>query len=274
MSLLRSVWIPGLPQLLHAQKSPSWGQLSEAMTTVGREIREWGPERMVFYSSQWISVLGTSYQAQPRPKGVHVDENWHEWGDLAFDFPVDSEFSTALALETEKTGYPARTVNYEGFPIDTGTIVGLRFLDPEGKIPVSLVSSWVYADSAMAKNLGAIARKVIDRSGKKTLIVCSSLLTTRFFTDEIDPIEDRVSSKSDDEWNRKILGGFESGSLAQVSTMAKAFTAETATDMQFNAFHWLHGVWGEEPLQGRVLSYGPVWGTGAAVVTLTTKGKT
>jgi len=272
MTRLRSVWVPGLPHLFHPERSNAWKKLNESMTALGEEIQAWNPDLIVLYSSQWISVLGTSYQAQPRPKGVHVDENWHEWGDLAFDFPVDGKLSEAIMKETEAAGYPARTVNYEGFPIDTGTIVALQFLDPKGKVPVSLVSSWVYANSHSANALGAAARRAVDKSNQKTLVVACSLLTTRYFTEEINPGEDRVSSEIDDQWNQRILGYFETGALAEIAKLAESFTKETVTDMQFNAFHWLNGFWGETPVQGRVAAYGPLWGTGAAVAELIPKG--
>ncbi len=274
MSKIRSAFVPGLPQLLPPEKSEPWKKLNQAMTTLGQEVQNWGPDRIVLYSTQWMSVLGTSYQAQSRPKGVHVDENWHEWGDLAFDFPVDANLSMALVKETEALGYPARTVDYEGFPIDTGTIVALKFLNPLGKIPVSLVSSWVYADAKSSHALGGAARRVIDRSGLKTLVVASSLLTTRYFTDEISPSEDRVSSPSDDQWNQKILGLVETGSLSEIAALAPQFTIEAAVDMQFNGFHWLNGFWGNTQVEGRVVAYGPLWGTGAAVLEIKAKGDT
>jgi hypothetical protein len=40
--------------------------------------------------------------------------------------------------------------------------------------------------------------------------------------------------------------------------------------MGFKAFAWLMGTLGTPKLPGNILAYGPVWGTGAAVVEYTT----
>src|SRR5205823_3285712 len=128
------------------------------------------------YSTQWLSVLGTSFQAHPHPKGLHVDENWYALGDLPFDFKTDSVLAESFASGVAAVGMPTKTVNFDEFPIDTGTIVALRLLDPKGTVPVSIVSSWVYADGAKSREIGRTMREEIERSGKRAFVIaCSSL---------------------------------------------------------------------------------------------------
>src|SRR4051812_8804859 len=82
-------WIPGLPHVLHPQKCAQWQAHHQALTRLKQEIDQIKPDAVMIYSTQWISVLGTSFQALPNPKGVHVDENWYELGDLPFDLKID-----------------------------------------------------------------------------------------------------------------------------------------------------------------------------------------
>ena len=90
--ILKAAWTPGLPHVLNGEKSLSWKKLAEGYTKLGQRISELKPDVLVIYSTQWLSGLGTSFQTQPNPKGVHVDENWYELGDLPYDFKSDAEF--------------------------------------------------------------------------------------------------------------------------------------------------------------------------------------
>jgi 2-aminophenol/2-amino-5-chlorophenol 1,6-dioxygenase subunit alpha len=262
-------WVPGLPHLLAKEKSAQWLKVSEAMENLKERIDRAKPDVLVVFSTQWLSVLGTSFQAHPNPNGVHVDENWHELGDLPFNFVSDSELARSAAEEVSRLGLPARTVNFDDFPIDTGTIVGLTYLNCGAKpVPVLVCSAWVYADRTKARQIGEAVGKAIESSGKRAFVLASSLLSARYFTDEIALSEDRISAVADDEWNRQCLGAMEAGQWNIVEKMQSTTPPGFVFDMQFSAFHWLRGVMGGESYRGRVLHYGPIWGTGAAVVEL------
>ncbi len=264
--LLRGVWVPGLPHILHPEKSAHWEMHYQAMKNLAENVSAQKPDVLIVYSTQWISVLGTSFQTHPHLKGVHVDENWYELGDLHFDFKTDPRLSESFAKGVEESGLPTKVVSYDQFPVDTGTIVALNFLNPNAQTPVCLVSSGVYCDSAASFKIGKIMHSRLKSAGKKGIFVASSLLSARYFTQNINPKEDRIRDERDGVWNRKILALLESGNLKEVEECAATFRRESVPDMQFNAFHWLSGTLSQNPVKGRVLSYGPIWGAGAAVV--------
>lgn len=263
--IVGAAWVPGLPFILNSEKSAQWKGLATGLEALSTHIKELKPEVLVFYSTQWLSVLGTSFQVQPNPKGTHVDENWYEWGDLEFNFKTDPKLGETFASSVAKLGMPTKTVNFEEFPIDTGTLVALKTLNSKNEYPVSIVSSWVYADAQKTESIGKAMAEAVEASGKKAFFIASSLLTTRFFTEEIAPGDDKISHAEDDIWNKKVLSIFESGNLAQGKAVATEFARSRPVDMQFNAFHWLSGVMQHQKWTGQVLAYGPQWGAGAAV---------
>lgn len=264
--IIGAAWIPGLPFILQPEKSTKWATLTRGMETLASHLKALQPDGIVIYSTQWFSVLGTSFQTRAHVKGLHVDENWYEWGDLPFDFKCDKNLSEQFAVVVSGKGFPTKTVDYEEFPIDTGTIVASRFLKQAGDFPVSIVSSWVYADAEKSRNIGQAMQEVIELSGKRIFVVASSLLSTRYFTEEIQPGEDRISREEDDVWNQKILKVFQKGNLGERDPVAASYAKSVPVDMQFNAFHWLSGILSKQVFHGEVLAYGPQWGTGAAVV--------
>ena len=56
------------------------------------------------------------------------------------------------------------------------------------------------------------------------------------------------------------------GKNAAVLSLSSEYAHAAVADMGFKAFAWLMGVLGTPESKGQVLAYGPIWGTGAAVV--------
>jgi 2-aminophenol/2-amino-5-chlorophenol 1,6-dioxygenase alpha subunit len=258
--------VPGLPHLTSNKQVESWEAIRRGLRQAGEQIKNLRPDVLVLYSTQWISVLGHSFQTNPHPHGLHVDDNWYDLGDFPFDLHVDAAVSARAAEIAAVSGLATKTVNYEGFPVDTGTLVALRFVNPDNSIPIVVVSCNIYAGQEDSLTLGKAVGQAVRESGKRAVIIACTGLSGRFFTEEIDPRTDRVSRSEDDEWNRHVLGLIEQGKNAEVLALSGEYAQAAVADMGFKAFAWLMGVLGTPTSSGKILAYGPLWGTGAAVV--------
>lgn len=269
--ILKAYIVPGQPHpLLAPDRNPGWASLRRSYEAVGREIERSGAELMLIYSTQWFSVIGHLFQVDPRPKWTLVDQNWYEFGEIPYEFRVDPEFGKLYARLCKEHGMQAAPVAYHGFPIDTGTVVALKLLNPNNVVPASVVSCNIYAEREETRALGFAARAAIEAYGKKTIVVVVTNLSNRYEVAEIDPADDRISSQKDDEWNRKILEMLGEGRLEDVAQVARDFAREANADMGFKAIWWLGAVMGEHNrYDGKVWDYQPVWGTGNAIVELT-----
>lgn len=256
--------VPGLAPLAVGADVGPWAELRRAYREAARAIERLRPDVLVVWSSQWISVLGHLYQALPNPKGVHVDENWHAMGDFPFDVTVDVDLVRAAVTATEAKGLQARGVAYEGFPLDTGTLVATHFLN-EARRPLACVSCNIYASADEERTLGAAAAEAVAGLGRRAVAICVSGLSGHVATRDVDPREDAVPPE-DDAWNRRILDAIATGENARAESMAGAFAREAGADMMFKGFSWLMGAVGRPEARGRVLGYGPLWGSGAAIV--------
>ena len=269
--ILKAYIVPGQPHpLLAPEKNPGWASLRRNYEAVGREIAKSGAELLLVYSTQWFSVIGHLFQVDPRPRWTLVDPNWYEFGEIPYEFRIDPNFGKLYASLCKEHGMQAATVAYHGFPIDTGTVVALKLLNPDNAIPASVVSCNIYAEREETRALGFAGRAAIDAYGKKTVVVCVTNFSNRYEVAEIDPSNDRISSQKDDEWNRKLLEMFGEGRLEDVAQVARDFAREANADMGFKAIWWLGAVMGEHnKYDGKVWDYQPVWGTGNAIVELT-----
>lgn len=261
--------VPGYPHpLLKPQGNISWMNIRKAYEEVARQLEELKVERILYYSTQWFSILGHQIQAHPRPKWVHVDQEFHELGSIPYAFQGDVAFSQLYEQCGLKRKLHIRTTAYDGFPIDTGTIVANKLLNPQN-LPISAISCNLYADRAETIVLGKAARDAIAQSGKRTAVIAVTSLSNRLHTKIVADQDDHVSSQMDDEWNYKILELLNEGRLEDVSQLARTFSHQAHADNKLKAIWWLAAVMGQNNrYQGAVHAYGPIYGSGSAVVSL------
>ena len=201
-----------------------------------------------------------------------MDDDFHYLGSMPYKFKMDTEFAEKFRECAESRGLQSRTVAYDGFPIDTGSIVALKLLNPDNKIPACIVSSNMYANRAETIVLGKSARDAIASQGKKAVVVVVSSLSNRMFTEHIEPAEDRIHSAKDDEWNKKILEFFGDGRLEDLSQLSREIHGQIRVQkvVAYKPAWWMSATMGQHNnYTGEVLSYEALHGSGGAVVVLT-----
>ena len=262
--------VPGLPHpLLAPQASPHWGAVRAGFDAARAKLEASDAEIIVVYSSMWASILGHQMQADPNPEWVHVDELFHALGSIPYKFRIDAEFAERWRDAALARGLAARTVSYTGFPIDTGSVVALKLLNPDNRLPAAIVSSNIYSDRAETVVLGKATRDAIG--SRKAAIVVVSTLSNRIFTDWIDPLDDRIHSPKDDEWNRKLLEFLGAGRLEDTAQLSREIHKQIRIHkvVSFKSLWWMSAVMGQHNrYRGQVHAYAPVYGTGSAVVSL------
>jgi 2-aminophenol/2-amino-5-chlorophenol 1,6-dioxygenase alpha subunit len=268
--IVKGYIMPGMPHVMLPAGSTSRRELREACHVAGANAQEARPDVLVIFSTQWVSVLGHLVQARSNPTGLHVDENWYDLGNLPYDFRTDLELAHKTIDLGTAAGLQVRPVDYEGFPVDTGTLVALNFLNPRNEIPVVCLSCNIYSGREEELRLGQAAADAVRALGRRAVVVASTGLSGHYFTREITDDEDRIVSEEDDVENRKLLNLITTGKVTDAMDMVSDYAAKTGADMQFKSYYWLMGAIGfggvSRKISGKVLGYGSIWGSGAAVV--------
>lgn len=271
--ILSGYILPGLPQILLApEKNMGWGKLRRAYEEVRVEIAQAEADLLVIYSTYWPSILGHQIQALPEPEFVHVDDEFHDLGSIAYKFRIDYQFAESYRQCCEKRGLKARTVAYKDFPIDTGSVVALKLLNPENQIPAVIVSSNIYADRAETLILGQACADALSQSNKRAVALTITSMSNRLHSKWIAPEEDHISSLKDEEWNLKFIDFLKEGRLEDASQLSRQFHKEARVNKvnNFKPIWWLSALMGQSNnYEGKLFEYQPVWGTGAALIGLT-----
>lgn len=240
--------------------------MAEAMKKAGKSLAESAPDTLIVYSTQWIAVLDQLWQTRPHLEGVHVDENWHEYSDLPFSIDIDTELAESAVAATNKAGIKSKGVNYDQFPVDTGTIVVANFLNPGNRIPLVITANNVYHDWKRTEEIGQIAVEQAAKLNRRVAIAAVGGLSGSIFRHEIDVGSDHIAVEEEDSWNRKILKLMENGDVEALVDVCPQYAAEAKVDMGFKHLAFLLGAIGGDFSGATVHGYGPLYGAGGAVV--------
>ncbi|MEN0066855.1 MAG: hypothetical protein AAGA48_32285 [Myxococcota bacterium] len=267
------VLVPGLPHpLLCPEKSAGYTRLREGFEAARQHVLAQKPDVLLVYSTMWPSVIGHQIQAHPTPEWVHVDELFHDLGSIPYQFRIDAAFADTLAKAGTERGLHMRTVAYHGFPIDTGSVVALKLLNPDNAIPAVIVSSNVYADRGETIVLGKACRDAASAAGRRVAVIVVGTLSNRLFTDWIDPSEDRIHSAKDEEWNAKLLEFLGEGRLEDAAQLSRVVHQQIRVPkvQNFKSFWFWSAAMGQHNrYRGEIFAYEALVGTGGAVVALT-----
>jgi 2-aminophenol/2-amino-5-chlorophenol 1,6-dioxygenase alpha subunit len=239
---------------------------------VRKQIAKTDAEVLMIYSTYWPSVIGHQIQARPNPEWVHVDDEFHALGSIPYKLKIDSALAKTYVQCAKNRKLQARAVDYNGFPIDTGSVVVSKLINPDNRFSEVIVSSNVYADRAETLVLGKAGRDALEKQGKKAVAIVVTSLSNRLHEKHVEPKDDHIHSLKDQEWNQKFLEFLEAGRLEDVSQLSRQFHREARVNKvaNFKPFWWLAAIMGQNNLYtGRGLEYQPIYGSGAAVVELT-----
>lgn len=266
MSIVARVFVSAAPQLLQPDLNADYQKLIDGCQRLQQEFESLGVERILYWSTQWLSVLGQLYQAGSDLRGVHVDENWHASCELPFDFVVDRDLSAALNTAGESAGFPGQCVDYADFPVDTATIIADRILNPH-RLPVSMVACNVYCNGDQTRKLSSALSQVLEKDSKKTAVVAVSLLTTSYHTVSIDVREDHVRGESEHKFIDGFIAAVENGSWLDLNRILDHDVKSVRTDMGLKAVDWLRGTMPEQTFAEpwRVFAKSPLYGASGIV---------
>lgn len=265
MPVVSAFLTAGSPLPLLRPDNPPWAPIHAAYQAAGKALAASKPDVIALYSTQWIAVLDALWQTRPNSAGMHVDENWHEFGDLHYDIKADLELSAAVIESTPAFGVRSKPVDYDAFPVDTGTIVANHYLN-QSNIPLVIAANNLYHDWEITGKLAESVVTEADKLGRRVAFVGVGGLSGTIFREEIDIATDHIASPEDDQWNQKMLGLLEQGDMDAIRATAPEYAGAARVDMGFKHLAWILAGLGGSFKDATVHGYGPSYGSGAAVV--------
>lgn len=260
--------VSGSPLLALARDEPAYDELRRGYARLARDLDELQPDTLVIYSTRWYAVLDQLWQARPRVTGLHVDENWHELGEMRYDMTTDVSLARACSRAAQRAGIHSKLVDYAGFPIDSGTLTAQALANPESAFPSLVVANNLYHDAERTRTLGEIVAAQAAVQGKRVVVLAVGELSGSQFRDGRPLSGDALAGNTDDEWNRRILKLIVARDLDELQRQLPDYLTHAKADMGFKHFSFALGALGGRLGATEVYAYGPQYGSGAAVVRL------
>jgi ABC-type branched-subunit amino acid transport system permease subunit/aromatic ring-opening dioxygenase catalytic subunit (LigB family) len=260
--------LPASPLLLLQKNEPRYAQLVAAMERVARDLEDLEPDTLVIYSTRWFAVLDQLWQGRARMAGLHVDENWHELGEIRFDVTTDVSLARACVRAAQRAGIASKLVDYAGFPIDSATLTAHALVNPQGLVPTLVVANNLYHDFERTRALGQLAAAQVAAQSKRAVVLALGGLSGSEFRTQRGFSEDAIASATEDDWNRRILELLKNQDLEELMRQLPDFIAQARADMGFKHFAFALGALGGRLGRTETYAYGPQYGSGAAVVRL------
>ncbi len=178
-SLLGSVIVPHTPRMGDQPKAPDFVRgLIDGLRETGEEIRALKPDVLVLNTAHWVTTFNWYITSHERHRGRCIaDEAPDIFPAIAYDTPGDPAMARAMAEEIGATGCPAIAQDVAEFKWDYGAGVPLKYLDPEGTIPVVLVGTCLMADLDECMAAGAAVVRAAEKLGRSLVFVSSSALS-------------------------------------------------------------------------------------------------
>ncbi len=263
MAVVAAFLVPGNPLPLLKPGNPPWKPLLGGFARAAEVLAAARPDVLLVYSTQWIAVLDQLWQTRAHTHGVQVDDNWYAHGDLPVDLRVDVALAEACIAGCAAIDVRAKGVDYDGFPIDSGTIVADTLLN-RGRVPLVIAANNVYHDFAAVERLAAMAVGAATEQGKRVAVVAVGGLSGAYFDTDIDLADDRIRHDADDAANRGFLAALAGGADSARAALGD-YAAAAHPDMGMKHLAWIFGATGGFT-GATTLGYGPTYGAGAAVV--------
>ena len=179
MTIELSLLVPHVPSMCHKESVPEFQQhMADAMEQLGEQLKQSKPDAIVLVSCHWPSTFFHYVDATPVHKGILTA---FEAPDLIKDVPYsflgDTELANELVQAAEQKDLAVVGVDDPYFVWDYGSVVPLRYLNPDGNIPVVNLSVTLAASLEETYKWGTVIKEVLQKSEKRIVFIASGALS-------------------------------------------------------------------------------------------------
>ncbi len=260
-----------------ATGSGAWKPLLDGYSSLRESLDAKDYDVIIVHTPHWKTVVGHHFLGVPHFKSLSVDPIFPNLFRFNYDLNVDVELAEAIANEAAGRGLTTTMMRNPDFRVDYGTITSCHLAHPGWDKPVVVISSGrpyfyysnEYGDAEMMA-LGEATLAGVQRLGRKALLLASTSLSHRHFTDEPEDPEDprfeSIYNPNQRAWDDRIMALIESGDSRQILAEMPDFIEQSVSECKDGSFTWLLAALGIPSYPGRIHGYGSVIGTGNAVV--------
>lgn len=260
--------IPGSPLPLLQPGARAFRPIVEGLEHARKSLEAAAPDAIIVYSTGWLAVVDQLWLTRAHMSGRFVDATWHDLGHLDWEIEVDVALAEEALAATSDIGVKSRGVDYDAFPIDAGTIVFSKAVNVDAK-PMVVTSNNLYHDWQKTAQIGRSAVETAVKKGLSVSVVGIGGLSGSIFRHGVDFDEDRIFSSEDDAANGKLIDLIVNADVAGIEQYVPEYSQLARADMGMKHLAFLLGALDGRYTRAECLGYGPLCGSGGAVLEFT-----
>lgn len=261
--------IPGSPLPLLQPSAAGLQPLLSGLERARESLEAAAPDTLIVYSTSWVAVVDQMWLTRSHMSGRFVDQTWHEAGHIDWELDVDVPVAQSAVESTGAFGVNSRGCDYDAFPIDAGTIVLSKSMNRNAAIPMVVTTNNLYHDWDRTQDIARAAVEAAGKHGRSISVVGIGGLSGSIFRHGIDFDEDRIFSDEDDSANRRLIDLITNADVAGIADYLPEYSREARGDMGMKHLGFILGALGGSYAKAECLGYGPLCGSGGAVIEFT-----
>jgi 3,4-dihydroxyphenylacetate 2,3-dioxygenase len=211
----------------------------QAERIMGAAIRETlKPDAWVIVSTHWVSTFDWFATCQPKHEGLCVaQEAPNLIPGLRYSYRGDPELGAALVDAWKEAGVAAVRNEAENYSWDYGTFVPLKYLDPDGEVPVVGLPVVLMADHGECLRAGAAIHATAKKLNRRVVFVASSALSHLLVRGRHNwPTPERVDA------DKRFVELLKRGAIDEVIASFTEYSKRTVAEMGGRALATMIGV--------------------------------
>ncbi len=255
----------------------AWKSLHEGYERLRASLEARDFDVLVVHTPHWKTHMGHHFLGLPHFQGLSVDPVFPNLFRFRYDLDVDVELAEAIAERSAQRGLVTQMMTNPDFRVDYGTLTSCQLTRPEWDKPIVCISSAftsldfsTEAGDREMLALGEATREAIAATGRRAVLLATTSLSHRHFTEEPEDPEDprfeSIYSANQASWDEHILDLMRAGKGQKILDEMPDFIEQSVSECREGSLTWLLGALEVPDYPGTVHGYGTVIGTGNAIV--------
>jgi len=171
------------------------------LRALAEEVARLRPDAIVIASAHWVTTFQHYVSGATRLAGIlSATEVPGESRNLPYDYPGDPELAWALVAAGVAAGVPAVVTTECTLPLDSGTVIPLRYVTPASDVPIVSISLCQLADLGEMLRWGRAIGAAV-RAGRLVVQRCVGCGTLAVPPKAVCPVCEAT------QWEGAALGG-------------------------------------------------------------------
>lgn len=237
---------------------------------IARRAREAGADTVVVIDTHWLVNAGYHVNSNAHFKGSFTSHEFpHFIQNMEYEYSGNPALGDLIAEKATEKGVFTLSHQVETLSLEYGTLVPMRYMNPEGDLKVVSVAGWCTVHSIeSSRKLGEAIREAIEASDSKVMLLASGSLSHRIW-DNDDYEANNGTFTISKEFNRqvdlRVLDLWQQGEIETFLKMLPDYSECCSGEGGMHDTAMLFGALGWDQYQGKgeiIGEYFPSSGTG------------